>query len=234
MSSPPWRGHRARPLPSLLQSMGQEKGESSGQIRACPCSTQSWESKQSLLAVHQESSGSARTRGWSAAALASSQRKEKKEKGIKERCLSQGCALGAGQPQLHHCWQLQQAKKMEQRGNQLLSTLGTTSPLTGDSPEPPRDTALQVPILGGLDPAAPAAPQEQDPGLDPWFRAQCSSCSCDRVTPTPSSTLQRAPYLTSLTSSKDTRAGMVSSLQCQRNTARQTQPPLSQLPADPS
>lgn len=40
----------------LLQPMGQEKGESSGQIRACPCSTQSWESRQSLLAVHQESS----------------------------------------------------------------------------------------------------------------------------------------------------------------------------------
>lgn len=106
--------------------------------------------------------GSASTRGWSAAALASSQRKKKEEKGIKERCLSRGCALGTGQLQLHHCWELQQAKRWNRGEMNSSAPWEQCPPLTGDSPEPPRDRALQVPIPGELDPGA------HSPGAEPW------------------------------------------------------------------
>lgn len=155
LSSPPWRGHRARPLPSLAglstycSPWARKREKVLDKSVLVPAPRRAGNPGRASSLCIRKAPGSASTRGWSAAALASSQRKEKEEKGIKERCLSRGCALGAGQPQLHHCRELQQAKKRKQRGNQLLSTPGTTSPLTENSPEPPRDTALQVPIPGG-------------------------------------------------------------------------------------
>lgn len=156
----------------LLQPMGswgQEKGERSGQIRACPCSRQTWESRQSLLAVHQESSRLSQCSGLVSCCSGLFPEKGKGGKSNKREMSESGLCPGSGPAAAALLVGAPANKKMEQRRNQLLCTLGTPSPLTGDSPEPPWHRALQqrVPIPGGWIQVPLMAPQEQEPGLDP-------------------------------------------------------------------
>lgn len=116
-----------------MGSWGQEKGERSGQIRACPCSTRRWESRQSLLAVHQESSRLSQHMGLVSCCSGLFPEKGKGGKRNKREMSESGLHSGSGPAAAAPLPRAPASKKMEQRGNQLLSTPGTPSPLAGDS-----------------------------------------------------------------------------------------------------
>lgn len=116
-----------------MGSWGQEKGERSRQIRACPCSTHRWESRQSLLAVHQERSRLSQHMGLVSCCSGLFPEKGKGGKRNKREMSESGLRSGSGPAAAAPLPGAPASKKMEQRGNQLLSTLGTPSPLAGDS-----------------------------------------------------------------------------------------------------
>lgn len=144
LSSPLWSGHRARPLPSLLGSvehllqsvhglLGPGKGIKVWTNPSCPCSTRRWESRQSLLAVHQESSRLSQHMGLVSCCSGLFPEKGKGGKRNKREMSESGLRSGSGPAAAAPLPGAPASKKMEQRGNQLLSTPGTPSPLAGDS-----------------------------------------------------------------------------------------------------